>query len=498
MVTWTAPSSNGGSPITGYTVTAADSTNSSHGGETCPWTTGPLTCTLTGLTNGDSYTFTVTAKNANGTGPASAPSSPVIVGVVPGQPTGVAATAGNANAVVTWTAPSSNGGSAITSYTVTALDSTNSGRGGETCTWTTGPLTCTVTGLTNGDSYTFEVAATNWIGEGLESTPSTPVTPATVPDAPTIGTATGANASAKRDLDRADLQRWQPDHRLHGDRLRLDHPSNGGETCTWTSGPLSCTVNGLTNGDSYTFSVTATNGGRDRPRLGSPSNSVIPMPVPGAPSASRPPTGRTGAPRLPGVPRHVQRGFAHHRVHGDRGRHHRLGKRRRDLLVDHRPLTCTVTGLTNGDTYTFRVTAKNGSAPGLPRLASNSVTPTASCPALRPSAPPQRCARERQASPGAAPISNGGSPITSYTVTAIDSTNSGNGEARPAPGRPVLSPARSPGSPTVTPIPSPSPPPTASGPVRLSAASNSVTPATVARCPDHRHRHNGQQRERQA
>jgi len=70
-VFWTAPASTGGSVITGYTVTA------SPGGQTCTWTSGPLTCTVTGLTNGTPYTFTVTATNGQGTGPASAPSSPV-------------------------------------------------------------------------------------------------------------------------------------------------------------------------------------------------------------------------------------------------------------------------------------------------------------------------------------------------------------------------------------------------------------------------------------
>ena len=86
-ITWAAPLSDGGAPITGYTVTAADSTNPANGGQT--GTTSPLTattCTVTGLTGGDSYTFTVTATNAAGTGPASKPSSPVIVTAPTGQP----------------------------------------------------------------------------------------------------------------------------------------------------------------------------------------------------------------------------------------------------------------------------------------------------------------------------------------------------------------------------------------------------------------------------
>lgn len=69
LVSWNAPLGNGGSAVTGYTVTA------SPGGATCS-TTG-TSCQVTGLTNGTSYTFTVTATNAIGTSIASAPSSAI-------------------------------------------------------------------------------------------------------------------------------------------------------------------------------------------------------------------------------------------------------------------------------------------------------------------------------------------------------------------------------------------------------------------------------------
>ena len=95
---------------------------------------------------------------------------------VPGAPTGVTATPGNTTALVSWTAPGNNGGSAITAYTVTADP------GGAGC-GTTGALSCTVTGLANGTPYTFTVSATNALGTGPASAPSAAVTPSIPPTA---------------------------------------------------------------------------------------------------------------------------------------------------------------------------------------------------------------------------------------------------------------------------------------------------------------------------
>jgi Domain of unknown function (DUF4082)/Fibronectin type III domain/Bacterial Ig domain len=176
-VSWTAPANNG-SPITSYTITPYIGST----GQTPTVITGtpPATSTVvTGLTNGTAYTFTVTATNGIGTGPASAASAAVtpVAPTAPTAPTGVTATAGNASATVSWSAPA-NGGSPITSYTITPYI----GSTGQTPTVITGtpPATSTVvTGLTNGTAYTFTVTATNGVGTGPASAASAAVTPST-------------------------------------------------------------------------------------------------------------------------------------------------------------------------------------------------------------------------------------------------------------------------------------------------------------------------------
>ena len=252
-VSWSAAPANGNA-ITGYAVT------SSPGGLTCA-TTGALSCGVSGLTNGTSYTFTVTATNGIGTGDPSLPSAPVVPATVPTKPLGVAAEPNNTRATVSWSAPSSDGGDSIAAYTVT------SSPGGKTCA-TSGGLTCVVTGLTNGTVYTFTVTAVNGVGVSPASDPSIGVTPApSRPDQPTGVTASNAGLGAAIVAWTAPSDNGSP---ITGYTVTA---SPGGSTCT-SSGALNCTVSGMSSG-TFTFTVTATNGmGTSDPSIASNSVAV--------------------------------------------------------------------------------------------------------------------------------------------------------------------------------------------------------------------------------
>ncbi|MEI6694369.1 MAG: fibronectin type III domain-containing protein, partial [Actinomycetes bacterium] len=180
-LTWSAPINTGGSAITSYTATAVQ-----DGTKTC--TTATLTCTITGLTNGTSYTFTISATNIAGTSVPSSPSSAVIPATAPNAPTGVNGVPGNGQVTLTWSAPLNTGGSPITSYTATASP------GGAACT--TATLTCTITGLTNGISYTFSATGTSGHFTSTPSNASQPVTPFPRPDPPRITKLTLISTSA--------------------------------------------------------------------------------------------------------------------------------------------------------------------------------------------------------------------------------------------------------------------------------------------------------------
>lgn len=162
------------SPITGYRVQY-----SLNGGATwmsAPDVTTPITTTVVGgLANGTGYIFRVRATSYSGDGAWSAVSSVITPPGGPTSPSSVAAVAGDSRATVSWVAPS-NPTSSIVGYRVTAAP------GGQTCTTsgvppTTPATACVVTGLTNGQPYTFTVVAVTTSGTSAPSAPSAAVTP---------------------------------------------------------------------------------------------------------------------------------------------------------------------------------------------------------------------------------------------------------------------------------------------------------------------------------
>ena len=384
-VSWDPPASDGGSAITGYTVVYDPGSVQVAAGTA-------TSATVTGLVNGTAYTFRVFASNAAGDGPFSAPSAAETPRTVPGAPTGVAATPGNAEATVTWLAPASNGGSAITGYTVT------SSPGNHTAT-TTG-TSAVVGGLANGTAYTFTVVATNIAGSSAPSSPSAAVIPFTVPGAPT-------SVSASADDGRA-LVSWTAPAFDGGSRITgyVITANPGG--ATMPVGVTSATFTGLTNGTSYTFTVFAVNAAGRGP-TSAPSNAVTPRGVPG------PPTNVAGVPGDSSVAvswnapaSNGGNEIASYTVTASPGG--------ATVSVAAPAASATVTGLANGTPYTFTVFATNSAGNGPPSAPSASVTP-----ARPPNAPTSVAAvgGDAQATVSwTAPAFNGGAPILTYTVTA--------------------------------------------------------------------------------
>jgi subtilisin family serine protease len=165
-LSWTAPASNGGAPITDYRIQR--SANGSGWTTIADGVSSARRATVSWLTNGTRYYFRVAAKNRAGLGPWTRAISAVPM-TTPSAPQSLAATVGNGVVRLTWALPSSNGGATITDYVVQR--SANAG-----ATWTTvaddvsSARRLPLGGLTNGQLYYFRVAARNEAGTGSWST----------------------------------------------------------------------------------------------------------------------------------------------------------------------------------------------------------------------------------------------------------------------------------------------------------------------------------------
>ena len=345
-VTWTAPS-NDGTAITGYTATAVD------GLSTLNCTVVLLTCTISSLVNGTEYTVTLVASNAAGDSTESDPLTGTPLSV-PSAPTNVQVTRVFDGITVTWTAPTLNGGAAITDYTVTA--SPNDASGAVTCSWTTGDgaLTCDLTGVSNTANYSIVVVATNSVGDSGGST-SASTNGYSAPGAPTISSITPGNTTLTLSITPGSS----------GGLSRTDYVYSLDDGVTFTSfatatGPF--VITGLANGTTYHVSVAAVND-LDTGTFSSRVNGV-PATVPSAPRWLHGVRGSTTATLL-WNPSATNGGSAiTSYVVSDLHGH----------TCTTSTMTCTVSGLTNGVSYVFYVVAYNSRGPSAPSN-SNLVIP---------------------------------------------------------------------------------------------------------------------------
>jgi hypothetical protein len=471
-VSWTAPSSGG--PTTTYTITPYVGTTA----KTATTVSGsplPTTATVSGLTQGTTYTFKVTANNPNGSGPASASSNAITPTgpVAPSAPTGTAAIQASAQAQVSWTAPLSDGDSAITGYTVTPYI----GAAAQApVSVSAGSTTKTITGLANGSAYTFKVTATNAAGTSPASAASTAVTPeATIYDFATPTIVDGdddvsVELGTKFTADVGGVIRgmrfykaatntgthvgtlWNAAGVAQRTVTFTNESASGWQSATFSS-PLT-----ITAGTTYVVSYHAPNGhysitpsglvnGVDNAPLHALAGNSTPNGVYayGAGSVFPNASWQSGdygvdvlfePPGAPGTPTGVSAaaGQGSATVNwtapstGGTPTSYKItpyigGAAQSATTVTAPATTKVISGLTAGTAYTFKVTALSSAGAGPDSAASNAVTPTG---AAAPGVPTSVTAQGDSSSAivrWTAPASDGGSAITGYTVTATDSSS---------------------------------------------------------------------------
>ena len=166
-LSWSAPASTGGSAITGYKIEV--SPNGTSGWTDLVANTSNTTTTYahTGLTAGDTRHYRVSAINTNGAGTPSNVDSATTGTSVPGTPTGLAATASGTTQIdLSWSAPASTGGSAITGYKIEVSPNGTSGWTDQVANTNSTATTYAHTGLGGGTTRHYRVSAINTNGAG--------------------------------------------------------------------------------------------------------------------------------------------------------------------------------------------------------------------------------------------------------------------------------------------------------------------------------------------
>lgn len=267
-LTWLAPYDDGGLPVIQYKIYRS----ATSGTEIFLANTTVTTFTDTGLTIGRVYYYMVSAENAFGEGGCTEEIL-VTVADVPGPVTGLMAVAGNASVTLNWTAPSHTGGTPITGYLI--YRGTESGQ--ETFLWNTATLNFKDTDLINGQTYYYKVRVSNSNGAGQPSG-EVSSTPLTTPYAPTDLLATRA--------DQAAILTWLAPTVDGGTSIlyyRIYRGTTPGTEIFISNSTITSFMdNGLTNGRTYYYLVSAVTGAGEGTK--SYTVSVVPATVPEAPS----------------------------------------------------------------------------------------------------------------------------------------------------------------------------------------------------------------------
>ena len=286
----------------------------------------------------------------------------------PGQPTIGTATAGNRSATVTWTPPADGGGSPITNWIITA-DPVAAGPNVTVQTPTGNVNSGTIVGLVGGAQYQLQVRAVTQQGQGPDSALSNTITTGnaiTPPGAPTAVSAvlTGANQVTVS---------WTPPVDDGGSPITsYSVVGSPGGLSTVPPGTTSVAISGLSGGATYTFTVTASNGGGPAGTgvgpASDPSNGVLIAGVPGTPTNVSAVAGPASAAVSFEAPPDGGSPITSFTVTSTPG----------GVQATGTASPITVNGLNPGTSYTFKVAATNVVGTGTSSSSSNAVVPSAS------------------------------------------------------------------------------------------------------------------------
>ena len=424
-LSWSAPGSTGGSAITGYKIEVSPNGTSGWTDQVANTSNTTTTYAHTGLTAGDTRHYRVSAINANGAGTASNVDSATTAATVPGAPTGLTATASGATQInLSWSAPGSTGGSAITGYKIEVSPNGTSGWTDQVANTSNTTTTYAHTGLAAGDTRHYRVSAINANGAGTASNVDSATAAATAPGAPTGLTATASGAT------QINLS-WSAPGSTGGSAItgyKIESSSDGGSSWSDLVANTSNTTTtyahtGLAAGDTRHYRVSAinANGAGTASNVDSATTAAT---APGTPTGltatasgatainlSWSAPGSTGGSAITGYKIEVS-------PNGTSGW--------TDLVANTNGTGTAYahTGLTAGDTRHYRVSAINANGTGDPSNVDSATTA-----ATVPGAPTGLTATASGATQinlsWSAPGSTGGSAITGYKIEVSPNGTSG-------------------------------------------------------------------------